>query len=78
MCLSLSLDSLDLSVVIFPCWVTALSLEKTTSFILGSVLTLTSDFSPILCGIRMNLQLCQLPRTHSVSGPQAVGGSCGH
>jgi len=55
MCLSLSPARLDLSVIIFPCWVTALPLEKMTSFILGSVLTLNSDLSPILCGIRMNL-----------------------
>ena len=72
MCPSLSPVRLHLSVVILPCWVTALSLKRMTSFILGSVLTLTSDLSPILCGIRMNLQL---PGTHSASCSQAGGGS---
>ena len=63
--------------VTFHCQLTALSLERMTSLVMDSVLTLTSDLGPILGGMAVTSKFHPLQGTLSVLYPQAVGGPCG-
>lgn len=60
--------------VTFHCQLIALSLERMTSLVMDSVLTFTSDLSPILCGMAVTSKFQPLHGTLSDLCPQAVGG----
>ena len=61
----------------FHCQLTTLSLERMTSLVMDSVLTLTSDLGPILGGMAVTSKFHPLHGTLYALCPQVVGGPCG-